>query len=86
MGRHGEALASCDRALGIYDTMHMTHLLRGSLLARMGRSDEALASCDRAAALARYDEDVHLQRGSRLPGWTAATRRLRRTTGQSHWT
>ncbi len=60
LGRHGAALASCDRAALLDPGRAATHLGRAMPLARLGRHEEALASCGRAAESDPSLPDAHL--------------------------
>ena len=51
LGRHGEALASCDRAVLLDPGRAAAHLGRALQLAKLGRHGDALAGCSRAAEI-----------------------------------
>ena len=68
LGRHGEALASCDRAALLDPGRAATHLGRALQLVKLGRHGDALAGCTRAAELDPSLPDAHLIRADMLAG------------------
>jgi protein O-GlcNAc transferase len=66
LGRHREALASCERALTLMPNFPDALNNRGGILGDLGRHDEALASYDRALALAPATAQLLADRGLAL--------------------
>jgi tetratricopeptide (TPR) repeat protein len=51
LGRHSEALASCDKAISLNPNHTLAWNCRGNALDELGRHSEALTSCDKAISL-----------------------------------
>ena len=68
LGRHGEAIASYDRAVSLDPGRAATHIDRALPLAGLGRHKEALASCSRAAEIDPSLPDPHLVMAHILAG------------------
>src|SRR5262249_57546905 len=58
LGRHEEAIASCEQALKIDPNSVAAWITRGNALATLARYKEALASFERAAAIEPRDVEV----------------------------
>ena len=68
LGRHGAALASCDRAALLDPGRAAAHLGRALQLAKLGRHGDALAGCGRAAESDPSLPDAHLIGADMLAG------------------
>jgi tetratricopeptide (TPR) repeat protein len=66
LGRHAEALASCDRAIALDPGHAESHGNRGLALYQLGRPAEALESFDRLVALRPSHAKAHCNRGIML--------------------
>lgn len=64
--RHGESLASFDRAIALVPNYADAHMNRGNTLREMGRYEEALASYSAALALNPRDAEAYSNRGLTL--------------------